>query len=360
MKDYSIYFPNYSIGPNVYQNISNICSPYGRRIIAIGGKQAIAAAKESLLEAICDSDLTITDFIIYGTEASYENVECLMQMESVHQADMIFAIGGGKALDTCKCLSVKLQKPIFTFPTIASTCAACTTVSIMYRMDGTFLEPFFFSTPPIHTFIHTAIIAKAPTKFLWAGMGDTYAKHYESTVSTRGDVLEHFNALGVGMSRMCVDPILRYGKKALSDNANQIASYELEQTVLAIIVTTALVSILVTTEHTVDYNSGLAHAIFYALTSFPVIEERHLHGEVVGFGVLILLLVDQQMQEFETLYRFNQSIGLPTKLSDLEITKEEFESILPTIVAMPDLRHYAYPVTIEMLKKAYERLENNS
>ena len=66
------------------------------------------------------------------------------------------------------------------------------------------------------------------------------------------------------------------------------------------------------------------------------------------------------MQEFETLYRFNQSIGLPTKLSDLEITKEEFESILPTIVAMPDLRHYAYPVTIEMLKKAYERLENNS
>lgn len=357
MKDYSIYLPSYSIGPNVYHNIPNICSPYGTNIIAIGGKKAIAAAKESLLEAISNSKLTITDFIIYGTEATYENVERLMNMESVRQADMIFAIGGGKALDTCKCLSIKLQKPFFTFPTIASTCAACTTVSIMYRTDGTFLEPFFFATPSVHSFINTSIIAKAPTKYLWAGMGDTYAKHYECTVSTRGEILEHFNALGVSMSRMCVDPILRYGKKALSDNSNGITSYELEQTVLAIIVTTAIVSILITTEHTVDYNSGLAHAIFYALTSFPIIEERHLHGEVVGFGALLLLLVDQQKEEFEKLYHFNQSIGLPTKLSDIEITAEEFEAILPTIVAMPDIKHYAYKVTTNMLKEAYQYLE---
>ena len=131
MKDYSIYLPSYSIGPNGYQNIPNICAPYGRTIIAIGGKQAIAAAKDALLEAIRNCELTIVDFIIYGTEASYENVERLMQMDSVKQADMIFAIGGGKALDTCKCLSVKLNRPFFTFPTIASTCAACTTVSIM-------------------------------------------------------------------------------------------------------------------------------------------------------------------------------------------------------------------------------------
>ena len=38
---------------------------------------------------------------------------------------------------------------------------------------------------------------------------------------------------------------------------------------------------------------------FYALTSYPVIEEKHLHGEVVGFGVLLALLVDQQYEEFE-------------------------------------------------------------
>ena len=43
----------------------------------------------------------------YGGEASYENVAALESLPLVQAADMIFAIGGGKALDTCKCLSVK-------------------------------------------------------------------------------------------------------------------------------------------------------------------------------------------------------------------------------------------------------------
>src|SRR5699024_11372926 len=61
--------------------------------------------------------------------------------------------------------------------------------------------------------------------------------------------------------------------------------------VLAIVVTTGIASIFLTKDYTPDYNSGLAHAIFYALTAYPVIEERHLHGEVGAFGILIALLV---------------------------------------------------------------------
>ena len=53
---------------------------------------------------------------------------------------MVFGVGGGKALDTVKCLCITDDKPVFTFPTIASNCAACTSVSIMYNSDGTFLN----------------------------------------------------------------------------------------------------------------------------------------------------------------------------------------------------------------------------
>ena len=83
---------------------------------------------------------------------------------------------------------------------------------------------------------------------------------------------------------------------------------------------TGIASIFLTKDYTPDYNSGLAHAIFYALTAYPVIEERHLHGEVVAFGILIALLVDGQKEEFEKIYELNKSIGLPTRLSDIEIT----------------------------------------
>lgn len=356
MENYSIYLPNYTIGPDSYQNIASVCLAYGKTAIAIGGNRAMAAARPLIEQALAKEPLTITGFLYYGGEASYENVEQLRSNPLVLQADMIFAIGGGKALDTCKCLATKLNKPVFTFPTIASTCAACTSVAIMYHADKTFLEPFFFRCPPAHAFIHTAILAAAPSRYLWAGMGDTYAKHYECIVSSRNEELPHFYGLAVRLSRMCVDPILRYGKKALNDNSQQVISFELEQVFLAVIVTTAIASILLTTEHNADYNSGLAHAIFYALTSFPQIEKNHLHGEVVAFGVLILLLVDGQKDEYKRLVAFHQSVGLPTSLAEIEITEAEMSSILPVIVKMPDIRHYAYPVTEQMLADAIHSL----
>lgn len=356
MQNYSMALPHYSIGPAIYDDIVQFCSPHGKKIIAIGGHKAMAAARPLLTQALAGSELKILDFLWYGGEASYENVAQLQQHQLVQEADMIFAIGGGKALDTCKCLSVKLQKPVFTFPTIASTCAAVTTVAVMYHPDGSFCEPFYFLQPPVHAFINTAVIAAAPSQYLWAGLGDTYAKYYETTVSSRGDTLTHYNALGVQMSRQCLEPLLQYGQHAMEDNKQQRCTYALEQVVLAVIVTTGLVSILVTREHTADYNSGLAHSIFYAMTTLPEFEKDHLHGAVVGFGVLLLLLCDGQLEEFERLYQFNRAVGLPVSLQELQITPEQMEALYPLIPKIKDVQHYPYPITVSMLKQAFRQL----
>lgn len=39
-------------------------------------------------------------------------------------------------------------------------------------------------------------------------IGDTYAKYYEATISSRDERLEHFTLVGVAVSRMCRDPLL--------------------------------------------------------------------------------------------------------------------------------------------------------
>ena len=105
---------------------------------------------------------------------------------------------------------------------------------------------------------------------------------------------------------------------------------------------------------------GEAHAIFYALTAYPVIEERHLHGEVVAFGILIALLVDGQKEEFEKIYELNKSIGLPTRLSDIEITPAQWEECLDRIPTMSDVAHYPYKVTRPMLEDAMKTLEERA
>lgn len=270
---------------------------------------------------------------------------------------MIFAIGGGKAMDTAKCLAAKMNMPIFTVPTIASNCSACTSVSIMYNDDGSFKEPFFFPKPPVHAFINTSVIVNTPTKYMWAGIGDTYAKYFESTISSRGEHPVHYTALGIGMSNMCYEPLLWYGKEALDSQKEHKVTYEFEQVVLAIIVTTAIVSILVTTEHIIDYNTGLAHAVYYALTSFPHIEEGHLHGELVGFGVLLLLLCDDDMETFKKVYEFNKSIKLPVSIEEVEISKEDLPAVIKKTVSMKDIEHNPYVITEEMLTEAFEKLE---
>lgn len=356
LKNYEMHLPSYSIGDAIYDQIEELCSPFGKKVFIIGGKKALAASIDKIKASLDKTSLTVIDTLTYTHDCTYNCVDAIREMVSYKDCDMVFAIGGGKVIDTCKCLCIDDEKPIFTFPTIASNCAACTSVSIMYNDDGTFLKPHFFKHPPQHTFIDTEIIAKAPAKYMWAGIGDTYAKYYESTISSRDEELQHFTALGTVISKMCLEPLLIYGPKGYEDNKNGVVSYEFEQTALAIIISTGLASIFLTRDFTPDYNSGLAHAIFYALTRFPVTEERHIHGEVVSFGVLIALIVDGQLDEFKKVFELNKKIGLPTKLSDIEITDEEFASILPEIGGMSDVRHYPYAVTVEMLENALKIL----
>ena len=78
---------------------------------------------------------------------------------------------------------------------------------------------------------------------MWAGMGDTMAKYFESSMSSRGEELNHYTQMGVYVSKMCYEPVLRYGKEAMESNNAQEVSYAYEQVVLAIIVSTGIASI---------------------------------------------------------------------------------------------------------------------
>ena len=208
-------------------------------------------------------------------ECTYKEIKRVASLSKKLNVDMIFGVGGGKALDTAKGAAHEANIPIITLPTIAATCAAITALSVVYNEDGSFDSFYFFPKPPFHCLIDTQIIAEAPVKYLRAGMGDTLGKHYEALLSSRGDELSHSSLLGVTISNMCGAPILKYGKEALEECEKDLAGKALEYAVLSNIVSTGLVSILVEE----CYNCAVAHSLFYALEILPHFNEHHLHGD---------------------------------------------------------------------------------
>lgn len=120
---YSVNFANYTIGEDAYQNVREVCRHYGKKALLIGGEMALKAGKEKLIQALA-SEIQIVDTVLFGTDCTYARMEELAEHAKKCDADMIFGMGGGKALDTAKGTAEKAGLPVFTFPTICGTCAA--------------------------------------------------------------------------------------------------------------------------------------------------------------------------------------------------------------------------------------------
>lgn len=332
MSNYSIFLPSYSVGVDCYNEIPYVIRKYGKKVAVIGGKTAIEKSKIELLKGIKNSDVEILDFIWYGGDSTYENVEILKNNPNVQKSDVLFAVGGGRACDTVKTLADMIDKPFFTFPTLGSNCAATTSISVIYNSNGSFKEYYYMKQPSYHTFINTKIIADSPEKLLWAGIGDALSKECEVLFASRDKFMYHTPLMGICMSKICTDPLIQYGKKAIEDCKNNISSFELEQVALDIIISTGIVSNFATHEAQKDpkdnyyYNSSLAHCVYYGSSLIKACE-KHLHGEIVSFGVLCLLTYDNQIEERNRIMEFNKNIGLPITLSDISLTEDDLEII---------------------------------
>lgn len=354
-KTEQVYFCNYSIGPDAYEDAVGVCRPYGSRILLVGGEKALAAGKSRLLSALEGSELQIVETTLFGHDCTATEIKRIEQLAKEVQADMIFGMGGGKALDTAKGAADAAKLPVFTFPTIAATCAATTALSVVYREDGSFEEFYFYDRPARHCFIDLTIIAEAPDLYLQAGMGDTIGKYFECHFAARGDKLAHSSGLGRTISNMCYFPLRENGAQALLDCRANRCTEALKEAVLANIVSTGLVSLLVLDQ----YNCAIAHSVYYGLVLLPGFEEKNLHGNVVAYGVLVQLAVDGELEEAKEVKQFLQSLEIKTTLEEMGavLDREVLEVVLKETVTGPDMDHIPYPVTEDMVYQAMELVE---
>ena len=77
LENYEVHLPSYSIGNAIYDKIGPVCESYGRTVLIIGGKKALAAALDKIKEAVSHTALEIIGVKLYGNDCTYETVDIL-------------------------------------------------------------------------------------------------------------------------------------------------------------------------------------------------------------------------------------------------------------------------------------------
>lgn len=251
----------------------------------------------------------------FNGECCQEEITSVMTELQKNSCTGIIALGGGKVLDTAKAVAFECQVPSVMVPTVASTDAPTSALSVIYTKDGMFSEYRFYPSNPDMVIVDTTIIAHAPARLLVSGMGDALSTWFEAKACYDAGASNMAGAqstqASLTLARLCYDTLLSEGIKAKMAVEQKVTSRALERVVEA---NTYLSGIGFE-------SSGLAaaHAIHNGLTILP--ECHHLyHGEKVAFGTLTqLVLQNSPLAQINEVIDFCLSVGLPVTLNELNI-----------------------------------------
>ncbi len=288
----------------------------------------------------------------FGGECSDEEIERLSQLAQKVSFEFIVGIGGGKTLDIAKAVAFALKVPVVIVPTIASTDAPCSALSVIYTPEGEFKRYLILPRNPDLVLVDTKIIAQSPARFLVSGMGDALATWFEADSCRKkyaGNMTGNVGSMtAYALARLCYETLLEYGVAAKLACEARVVTPALEHIVEANTLLSGL-----------GFESGglaAAHAIH---NSFTVLEQTHkyYHGEKVAFGTLAsLFLTDKPKATIDEVYSFCESVGLPTTLADIglsDVSNEELMKVAEKACAKGETIHNeSIPVTPEMVFSA--------
>ncbi|KDQ55127.1 hypothetical protein JAAARDRAFT_37644 [Jaapia argillacea MUCL 33604] len=313
----------YIQGPSAIKNAARYLSKMGSSPLLVVDSFVYNLAGKALIEALESHDIHVTHGK-FGGEASSEEITALTEQGKQSKADFVIALGGGKTIDTAKATADALSVDVAVLPTMASTDAPCSALSVLYRPSGEFDRYAFFNKNPALVMVDTSIVIKAPARYLAAGIGDALATNVEAR--------RCMNSLNFGggqptfvsaaICQKCEEILFKYGKMAYEANKAGAITPAFE----AVVEANTLLSGL-------GFESGglaAAHAIH---DGFTAVHEVHslMHGEKVNFGTICQLLLDNTpTEELDRYLTLMHSVNLPITFAQLgapNVTEEQLRKV---------------------------------
>ena len=337
----------YVQGPGVIRQIGEMAKnlTLGEHVLVICGRSAMAITKDDVETSLREQGLTSTIEKFNG-ECCMDEINRINALGEQVGANLIIGIGGGKVIDTAKAVAHNLRLALMIVPTVASTDAPCSAVSLIYTPDGFHEGILVFPQNPNLVLVDTEIIVKAPTRLLVSGMGDALATRFEAEACFKAG---KDNILGgksteaaQALAKLCYTLLIEHGKRAKAAVERQEITEDVEKIVEANTLLSGL-----------GFESGGLAAAHAIETGFTVLQETHhcYHGEKVAFGTLVQMVMEKRTTaELNEVLEFCCAVGLPVKLSQLgvmEITPEKLRKVAESACAEGIIFNMPVEVNIE-------------
>ncbi len=324
----------YVQGEDELLNLGYFVKTFGKKALLIADPFALNLVKDKLeatqkkygVEFISCGD-------VFKGECSRTVVKQLQEIAKQNKCACTIGLGGGKAIDTSKCVAAGSN--LIICPTIAATDAPTSHSAVLYTDNHEFDDYAYFRQSPSVVLIDLNVIANAPSRFLVSGMGDALSTYFEARANVnsvsnvnaglpcganraKGTLLGYGTHTAAALAELCYRNLISDGLKAKYACDNNVVTPAFEK----IVETNILLSGL-------GFESaGLAaaHAIHDGITIVHEIHDNNFHGEVVAFGTICQLVLENAPEEelYEVL-DFCLSVGLPVCIKDLMTNKKTGE-----------------------------------
>lgn len=306
----------YTQGPDATEQLGAEIRTLGLEepAIIVAGRSAIRLLSETWKKTFAEAGMSHEVFPFAG-ECTAAEIRRGSEAARTAKARVVVAAGGGKVLDTARAIASDLSLPVVNCPTIASSDAPCSALSVIYTETGAFEEYRIYRRNPDLVLVDTSVIAKSPVRPLVAGMGDALATWFEAKVCVEGGVKNMRGGAStrsaLALAEHCYKTLLADGVAAIEALHRQEPSAALERLVEANTLLSGLGF----------ESSGLAaaHAIHNGLTTAAGTHD-FMHGEKVAFGLIAQLMLESQPQSVvDEVLAFSSSVGLPTTFAEIGI-----------------------------------------
>jgi glycerol dehydrogenase len=352
----------YYQGPGCLDGIGEIVRAIGVRAVVVADAFVLPILDEQLRRSFSQARLE-AQVLPFAGDVTHAAVTALVSEVDAgpfgKHADVVVAIGGGKAIDVGKALCHRLGCAVVTVPTAAANDAPTSKNYVVYDENHALVEVAHLPENPRAVLVDTNVIASAPRALLVAGIGDGITKAFEAAqcyaVQGRTMFGQEPSLSALALAEAGYRTIREHAVEGLAVAGTSQSTQAFERLVEALFVMGGL-----------GFESGglsIAHAMTRGLSRVAG-SAKAMHGQQVAYGLLVQLTLEERDDVFMTdLRSFYRTVGLATSLAALGvgvIDDAVYRAIAGPTLAAPHAKNFTRELSEADLVDAMRRVDGGN